>query len=171
MNDHAAYSDDLSGLHDAQRRILEKRTAKPLPAVAACDCQPPEDHDGYWIRHVPAECAAGGSGGDGARRKGIEANHPGALAAHIGARCPTRLIRCRPALEPVVQRGCTAVEALDLKAAVERFRSAEHGSVCAPWRFGAHGPFEFCVRARRPIEPLEELLVRFWPNDHQGAVQ
>ena len=57
MHQHAAYSDRLGGLHDAQRAIAKQRTPYSLSVMGVIDGKPSKDGHGNWLGHVAPEAA------------------------------------------------------------------------------------------------------------------
>ena len=94
-----------------------RRMASPSsdwPSFLALPClidgEPPQDHDGDRIGHVPPDPARNLGAGDRTGSK-AEIAHDPALGAHdVGVRCSFALVVQRPALQPVVEGGDAGVE-------------------------------------------------------------
>ena len=110
MHENAAYAHDIGSLRRAQNGVLQERGAETFALPGSIDRQPAENGHGHRIWHVAADRTRRIDKVQRSSRQAIVADDPPSVCNDICARGSADLIGARPAAQPIVKRGMSALK-------------------------------------------------------------
>jgi len=151
MDDHAADSNRIGGIHYAECAITEHGRPYTVALISLIHGKPGQQHDRNGIWHVALEAPGDIFDGDAARSEGVITDYPVPVTHHKRPRSAAVLVFSGAILQPIIQRRFASVECAEYMVIMKRRRRGQRQGLFFPGGRGLQDFAQTLVRLRRSV--------------------